>query len=172
MCVVFEGSNIQSYTSTSYNHFMFHILSSYLSRVSRVLRSKGLVWTDTDPDVAYYWSHAGRMLRLSHWGFWAENFAGGDGARLGRLPTSGSPGTPRNEIVFIGASIDEIALRKLLDSCLRSCLLCPGARAHRAHLEVWGSNWEMPRPPCRRIHWLNGARSKMGWKQRLRKRSF
>jgi len=73
------------------------------SPFSLVLRSKGKVWMDVSPGVAFYWSHAGRDVAFSTWGPWSEE----EGA-----------GTPHTEVVFIGAGMDEAAVRAALDSCL------------------------------------------------------
>lgn len=66
-----------------------------------VLRSKGMVYLDAKPDIAFYWSHAGRSVAFLPFGPWPSGF---------------SP--PRTELVFIGAGQDERAIRDLLDSCL------------------------------------------------------
>jgi len=81
---------------------------SSASPLAPILRSKGILLMDADPDVAFYWSHAGKSISFSVFGPWPENIPqaqGGFGAR-------------RTEIVFIGAGHDETSIRGLLDSCL------------------------------------------------------
>eukprot|EP00929_Paragymnodinium_shiwhaense_P084672 TRINITY_DN45298_c0_g1_i2.p1 TRINITY_DN45298_c0_g1~~TRINITY_DN45298_c0_g1_i2.p1 ORF type:complete len:373 (-),score=86.93 TRINITY_DN45298_c0_g1_i2:528-1646(-) len=80
-----------------------------------VLRSKGLLWLDTQPGDALYWSHAGRCVRISNWGPWGET-AEKAATEEGHIAASAWP--PRTELVFIGARIDETAVRKALDACL------------------------------------------------------
>eukprot|EP00929_Paragymnodinium_shiwhaense_P102336 TRINITY_DN65555_c0_g1_i2.p1 TRINITY_DN65555_c0_g1~~TRINITY_DN65555_c0_g1_i2.p1 ORF type:complete len:559 (-),score=85.81 TRINITY_DN65555_c0_g1_i2:105-1733(-) len=74
-----------------------------------VLRSKGLVWLDSHPDRAVSFSHAGRCCKMGfhgRWGFLNEETTG---AWLGK---------PRIELVFIGARLDEAAIRRTLDDCV------------------------------------------------------
>mmetsp|Transcript_12782 Transcript_12782/g.35352 ORF Transcript_12782/g.35352 Transcript_12782/m.35352 type:complete len:538 (-) Transcript_12782:94-1707(-) len=97
-----------------------------------VLRSKGLLWMDSQPRDALYWSHAGRCARLAHWGFWPHfpsvtgpGAAAGPGSRSAEAAraafsewTGAALGRARSELVFIGAGIDEPAVRAALDGCL------------------------------------------------------
>jgi len=81
---------------------------SAASPLAPILRSKGILLMDAEPDVAFYWSHAGKSLSFSVFGPWPDNIPqdqGGFGAR-------------RTELVFIGAGYDETSIRSLLDSCL------------------------------------------------------
>merc|ERR1712008_460930 len=78
------------------------------SPLAPILRSKGILLMDADPEVAFYWSHAGKSISFSVFGPWPENIPqdqAGFGAR-------------RTELVFIGAGYDETSIRGLLDSCL------------------------------------------------------
>merc|ERR1712107_530783 len=80
------------------------------SAFSPVLRSKGLLWLDNKPDFAFSWNHAGRDVNFSMLGPWPPS-----------IPQSkGGFGQPRTELVFIGAGVEEAALRAVLDSCLVS----------------------------------------------------
>lgn len=80
------------------------------SPLTQILRSKGLLYLDVDPNKAFYWSHAGRSINFSTWGPWPEN-----------VPQSqGGFGARRTELVFIGTQYEEGAIRSLLDSCLYS----------------------------------------------------
>jgi len=100
--------------------------------LSPVLRSKGLLWMDSQPRDALYWSHAGRSASLSHWGFWPHFPSapgpagvadpGSQAAEAARAAYSewaqSALGRARSELVFIGAGIDESAVRARLDACL------------------------------------------------------
>jgi G3E family GTPase len=80
------------------------------SPLAPILRSKGILLMDANPEVGFYWSHAGKSVSFSVYGRWPENISteqGGFGAR-------------RTELVFIGAGYDEASIRDLLDSCLLS----------------------------------------------------
>merc|ERR1719217_149421 len=91
--------------------------SSEKSPLAPVLRSKGLVWVDTKLDDAFYWGHAGRSVRLQSWGSWGEE-AAASAEDKGYAPSATWP--PRTELVFIGAGMDEEAIRSSLDACLLS----------------------------------------------------
>lgn len=78
------------------------------SPLSPLLRSKGILLLDENPNVAYYWSHAGKSIQFSIYGPWPPNVP----------QEQGGFGAPRTELVFIGAGHDEGAIRNLLDSCL------------------------------------------------------
>mmetsp|Transcript_2607 Transcript_2607/g.6081 ORF Transcript_2607/g.6081 Transcript_2607/m.6081 type:complete len:508 (+) Transcript_2607:41-1564(+) len=78
--------------------------SASASPLGPVLRSKGLLWMSTQPRQALRWSHAGRCLKLTNVGPWGQ----------------GSTPPASTELVFIGAGLDEGAVRKALDECLVS----------------------------------------------------
>merc|ERR1712060_573364 len=78
------------------------------SPFSPILRSKGFLFLDANPGVAFYWSHAGKSVSFSMRGQWSE----------GESPVEGGLGAPRTELVFIGSQYDEGAIRKLLESCV------------------------------------------------------
>lgn len=85
--------------------------NSSASPFSSVLRSKGLFWMNVQPAYAFYWGHAGRCVRMNNVGVWGEESV----STAGR-PTPSWP--PRTELVFIGAGMDEAAMRAALDQCL------------------------------------------------------
>ena len=100
----------------------------FFDRLSRewegVLRSKGFFWLATRLDKIGVWSQAGRVARLDFGGFWwaavprdrwpdSEPFR----ERLERLWYPGV-GDCRQELVFIGIGMDEIALYDSLQACL------------------------------------------------------
>lgn len=72
------------------------------SPFSPILRSKGFLLLDAQPEAAFYWSHAGKSASFSMLGPWPEATA------------------QRTELVFIGAKYDEDEIRKVLDSCLET----------------------------------------------------
>jgi G3E family GTPase len=78
------------------------------SPLAPILRSKGVVLLDANPDVAFYWSHAGKSISFSVFGPWPESTA----------QAQGGFGPRRTELVFIGAGYNETSIRELLDSCL------------------------------------------------------
>jgi len=89
-----------------------------------VLRSKGFVWVAPEGSVAYYWSHAGRHVELSELGRWwaavpREDWPEAHHASiLDDFDKEGEDGDRRQEIVFIGAGLDEAAITEALDACL------------------------------------------------------
>lgn len=82
--------------------------SAVESPLAPILRSKGVLLMDANPDVAFYWSHAGKSVAFSMFGPWPEN----------KPKEQGGFGAPRTELVFIGIGYQEDAIRNLLDSCL------------------------------------------------------
>jgi len=89
-----------------------------------VLRSKGFVWVAPEGSVAYYWSHAGRHVELSELGRWwaavpREDWPEAHHASiLDDFDKEGEEGDRRQELVFIGAGLDEAAITEALDACL------------------------------------------------------
>jgi len=102
---------------------------------ARVLRSKGTVWLDAQHRILASWSHAGRHFRLNPEGQWwatlpdqvmrAALSSSGVNAEeaseaylLERRSFEGSDGDRRQEVVFIGTSLEEGAIAAALDACL------------------------------------------------------
>ena len=107
-----------------------------------VLRSKGFAWVAPSimsgafndlerHDTAFYWSHAGKHFGLKEAGSWWASmgkeamkklFEGGNMEEYDRIIkedfVSGEWGDRRQEIVFIGAKLDEKGIRDALDECL------------------------------------------------------
>ena len=106
-----------------------------------VLRSKGfcwlgpIVWSDTGGDAwrhetAMYWSHAGKHFGINTAGKWwgsiakdrIKDYFVGNMQEYERIMredwASEEWGDRRQELVFIGAGIDEEAITKALDDCL------------------------------------------------------
>ncbi|MBL8516396.1 MAG: GTP-binding protein [Betaproteobacteria bacterium] len=89
-----------------------------------VVRSKGYFWLASRPDMAGSWSQAGGARVHEAAGLWwsaAPRDAWPDDpediARINQK-MQGEHGDRRQELVFIGVSMDETALRRGLDSCL------------------------------------------------------
>ena len=89
-----------------------------------VLRSKGFMWVAPESNVAYYWSHAGKHLEVSELGRWwaavpREDWPEAHHASiLEDFDEEGGQGDRRQELVFIGAGLDEAAITEALDACL------------------------------------------------------
>ena len=89
-----------------------------------VLRSKGFAWVAPEGSVAYYWSHAGKHLELSELGRWwaavprAEWPEAHTASIMEDFDSDGEAGDRRQEIVFIGAGLDEAKIGEALDACL------------------------------------------------------
>ncbi len=89
-----------------------------------VLRSKGFFWLASRLDKIGVWSQAGRVARLNFGGFWwaavpREHWPASEGFQAG-LDRKWHPdvGDCRQELVFIGIGMDEIALYDSLQECL------------------------------------------------------
>ncbi|MFN3190012.1 MAG: GTP-binding protein [Aureliella sp.] len=89
-----------------------------------VLRSKGFFWLASRLDKIGVWSQAGRVARLDFGGFWwaavpPEHWPESESFRS-ELDNKWAPdvGDCRQELVFIGIGMDEIALYDSLQKCL------------------------------------------------------
>jgi len=89
-----------------------------------VVRSKGFFWLASRMDFAASWSQAGGACRHGAAGLWwaavdPSEWPDEPGARAEIEATmTGAYGDRRQELVYIGIDIDELALRELLDACL------------------------------------------------------
>jgi G3E family GTPase len=94
------------------------------SPIKTVLRSKGFMWISNSHSTAFYWSHAGQHFEIRDEGEWwaavPENEWPEDEAPKQSILADfdGVYGDRRQEIVFIGAGMDEEAICKQLDSAL------------------------------------------------------
>ena len=110
-----------------------------------VLRSKGYFWMATHHGEAFRWSQAGVSVRFEPDGAWLsdvprDDWPENEEERQGILDSMCEPwGDRRQELVFIGADMDEIVLR----SRLEECLLTDDEMA-LGH-EVW-ARWDNPIP--------------------------
>uniref|UniRef100_A0A7S4F2B8 CobW C-terminal domain-containing protein n=1 Tax=Chrysotila carterae TaxID=13221 RepID=A0A7S4F2B8_CHRCT len=92
------------------------------SPFASLVRSKGFVWLSDEPEVAFYWSHAGKRLDLSEMGRWWASI------ERERWPSlhedailedfDGPNGDRRQELVFIGTALQEAEISAALDACL------------------------------------------------------
>ena len=91
---------------------------------SGVLRSKGFFWLATRLDKIGVWSQAGRVARLDVGGFWwasipPEEWPASEAlAKLILERWDPQVGDCRQELVFIGIGMDEIAIYDSLHACL------------------------------------------------------
>ncbi len=89
-----------------------------------LLRSKGLMWIATRPQWAALWSQAGRVVELSPQAVWwadvpRDQWPTDSDERAEILATfEGEYGDRRQELVFIGQSLDQVAIRAALDAAL------------------------------------------------------
>ena len=87
-----------------------------------VLRSKGFVWLDVEPNAALYWSHAGKQLEFQEMGKWWASVARSKWpeAHVSTIlaDCEGDWGDRRQELVFIGANMDRAGIISALDACL------------------------------------------------------
>ncbi|KAL4424848.1 hypothetical protein ABPG77_011098 [Micractinium sp. CCAP 211/92] len=94
------------------------------SPIKSVLRSKGFMWIANSHATAFYWSHAGQHFEIRDEGDWwsavGEEDWPAEGAQRSVIlgDFAGEYGDRRQEIVFIGASMDRAAIEKQLDSAL------------------------------------------------------
>ncbi|AWM36613.1 Putative metal chaperone YciC [Gemmata obscuriglobus] len=89
-----------------------------------LLRSKGFCWIVTRPQWAALWSQAGRVMELSPQGVWwadvpRDQWPTDPAERAEVLADfEGEFGDRRQELVFIGARLNEAAIRAALDAAL------------------------------------------------------
>lgn len=78
-----------------------------------MIRSKGLIWTDSDHEFAKEWASAGSSMGLNPGRRWQDE-PSEEKYRDRRF------GDRRQELVFIGQSMKETEIRKALDDALLS----------------------------------------------------
>ncbi len=90
-----------------------------------VIRAKGFFWIASRPDVAWYLSQAGSAKRAEPGGFWwaampKKYWPDTDAERLEvhKLVRGSEFGDRKQELVFIGRSMDEAGIRSGLSACL------------------------------------------------------
>ncbi len=107
-------------------------LLKYLrSKIPGLLRAKGFVWTDREPDRAGYLSLAGDTLRFDHLGKWMHVLVKSGEMDRSRIPAEvwrkwePETGDRRQEIVFIGIDLD----REAIEHSLKSIRVDPSLKA-------------------------------------------
>jgi G3E family GTPase len=104
-----------------------------------LLRSKGLFWIATQPDLAWQWSQAGKVLGVEPAGRWwaslskAERDASDPDARPDPSRWHPTWGDRQQELVFIGQGLDTERIRTTLEECLLDAE--EATRAERGHTE-------------------------------------
>jgi G3E family GTPase len=114
-----------------------------------VLRSKGFFWLASRPATMGYWSHAGESCGAQPFAKWwidtpfeewpkdPESLAGLD--KVWRTEV----GDRRQELVFIGAGMDEALLRRDLSLCLLTdAEMSLGERRWREFDDPFGKDWD------------------------------
>lgn len=108
-----EEYGISSFIYSADRPFHPHRLDSLVkSGVAKwgVIRSKGLIWCDSDHEFAKVWSQAGSSLALQAGKRWRD----------GPIEDKENRDRRRQELVFIGQNMKEIEIRKALDDALLS----------------------------------------------------
>ncbi|WIA13840.1 hypothetical protein OEZ85_007384 [Tetradesmus obliquus] len=95
------------------------------SPIKTVMRSKGFMWLSNKHTTAFYWSHAGQHFEIREEGDWwaavpDEEWPDAASGQRGIILADFQPsvGDRRQEIVFIGAGMDEDKICAQLDSAL------------------------------------------------------
>ncbi|MCY1054663.1 zinc metallochaperone GTPase ZigA [Nannocystis sp. SCPEA4] len=87
-----------------------------------VLRSKGLVWLASRPEIAITWSQAGAGVRIGHGGRWwaTQRRSSWPAEQREEILREWHPewGDRRQELVIIGVEMNREALTTALDACL------------------------------------------------------
>jgi len=102
-----EEYGISSFVFESQYMFAYDKLAQILQdekTLFGVVRSKGFVWTDTDPSKALLWNHAGNIMNIDPYGYWSEDENGKT--------------NPHQKIVFIGVDMDQELITQKLESAL------------------------------------------------------
>jgi G3E family GTPase len=150
-----EDSGVRSFIYRARRPFhpsrLFAFLSGRLNREGEtdkafdiaypeVLRSKGFFWLASRPTEMLIWSQAGGLFQLSPGGIWlADSSDEIKEAALAEaeMDWTSEEGDRRQELVFIGADMDEADLSAALDACLLTS----------AEVQLSADSWEDPFPP-------------------------
>lgn len=102
-------------------------LHDYLSDgFENVVRSKGYFFIATRPEVAWLWSHAGKLSNIERAGYWwkamHKDHWPTDAAQLAAIKKNWQEpwGDARQEIVIIGRGMDQQKITRELNACLLS----------------------------------------------------
>lgn len=116
------------------------------SAFKTVLRSKGFMWLSHNHATAFYWSHAGQHFEIRDEGDWWAAVPRSEWPQnpkqhatvLSDFDTSGPWGDRRQEIIFIGAKMEQAAIETQLDAALVT----------DAEMAAYADNWKaQPDPP-------------------------
>jgi len=100
------------------------VLANCTKQFGKLLRAKGFVWFASRPEVSAAWNQVGCMAELANGGRWFASTPKSewpeDPEELAELKKlfEKPHGDRRQELVFIGQSMKEEAIRKSLDECL------------------------------------------------------
>jgi G3E family GTPase len=90
--------------------------------IQGLLRAKGFVWTDREPDRVGYLSLAGDILRFDHLSKWIHALVSSGEMDRSQVPAEvwrkwdEKTGDRRQEIVFIGIDLDRAQIERDLES--------------------------------------------------------
>ncbi len=124
-----EEYGISSFTYTARRPFLPEKFYNFLhstEKYGKLIRSKGFFWLGSRPEYAGQWSQAGGIARYGFAGmFWRsvpKQDWPSDEQTLASIKANWVEpfGDMRQELVFIGQGLDELAIKKALDECLVS----------------------------------------------------
>ena len=113
---------------------------------STIIRSKGLFWLASRPDQALIWGQAGGSLRADSAGVWWSSMSFEQRSQYMAFIENQKQieedwdmtfGDRKNEIVFIGQSMDEEGIRNHLDSCLATDSEIESDRWRQGYTDDW-----------------------------------
>ncbi|MCI5051351.1 MAG: GTP-binding protein [Candidatus Pacebacteria bacterium] len=102
-----EEYGISSFVFESQKQFDHDKLAEILqddTTLTGVVRSKGFVWIDKEPERAMLWNHAGNIMNIDPYGFWTADESGKK--------------NPHQKIVFIGVDMDKELIHRKLNEAL------------------------------------------------------
>ncbi len=101
-----EEYGIESFVFTAKRPFAHRKLMEIVNKnkLHGVLRSKWFIWTDSELEKAYLWSHAGNIVNIDPYGYWKM--------------TASWSFDAEQKIVFIGQNMDKNLLEKELENAL------------------------------------------------------
>lgn len=114
-----------------------------------LLRSKGFIWIATRHDQVGVWAQAGQVVTIDYGGEWWAATPQSEWPFLAEYRAEieatmqGEYGDRRQELVLIGADMDEVAIRKTLAACLLTdAEMAGGPQAWSAFEDPFGE-WEV-----------------------------
>ncbi len=113
---------------------------------SNIIRSKGLFWLASRPDQALIWGQAGGSLRADSAGVWwcslpfqkrSQFLSFLENQEQIEAEWDATFGDRKNEIVFIGQSMDEQSIRNHLNACLATDKEIESNRWREGYEDTW-----------------------------------